>query len=193
MPNIKPNHRKLKLLENLEPIQKEAINKILDKLDSNEKLSKKDLDQFINYEKISCADVCKLLQITRSSLQLMIAQNPIMKNNDGSYNLIRVIDFIRTGADDENEKQATLAEKYWYQIQKLKKDISDDEDEREKEIDNKISACAGALNTFLTQSCKMNIHQFEYKSIDELRILFDQYHKQMIEAFINGKVVNSDE
>ena len=181
-------HRKKTLLERLEIVQKEALNSILDKLDKGKKLKKSDLSFFVDFTHVTSGDICKVLGVGRPSLMLLTGEHPEIKNADGTYNLIRAVDIIRIGSDRKN--QATLGERYYYQIEKLKLEIQEKEElSISKEEHERIFSSLGhALNVFLTQTAKMNLHKFENKTVKELKFLFTDYNRQMMNMFISGKV-----
>lgn len=189
----KNNFNKKTLIDNLSDVQKLALNSILGKLEKGIKIKKSDLEIFTNFENCSSGEICKVFGLARASLMSLVQQYPIIKNSDGSYNLIRIVDVYRN--KEKIEEQASSQEKNYWQIKRLKFEIEQLEKSTiSKELHEKIlESMARGLNTFLTQSSKMNLHVFENKSINELRILFEEYNKEMIDAFLDSKVKQEDD
>lgn len=182
---IDPN----KLLHSLTDEQRTAILNIIRKMQSGSKVNRKDVGLLgCNWDKIPIDFIIEPFEINKRTIYKWLREG-CPRNADGTFDIIQVIRWkIGREVDlvkPENDLKSTKLEK---EIQIL--------DERIKEIQKRsidvdlhediMSNRASSLRSFLTDLLQKNAHTFANRSVDEIRIMFDQLVQQGMQAYIEA-------
>jgi hypothetical protein len=184
MKKVESNFKKISLLTKLGEIQKKALLKVFELIEAGQVLKKSDLEPFNDFTRMSHTEIVKITKIASKQLSVITAKDPTIKNSDGSYSLVNLIQYLR-GRGSTAIQEGSMEAKRAVETQILEKKLAEFEGQYTLNSDVEIMLAdrLERLLICLDNEPKANAYLYENKTRDEARELLQAFIKRAITEY----------
>lgn len=175
---------KKSLLDRLDAGESTAVQRIVEKLEAGLIINKTDLKPLQNYTALQSKDVEFITKLTRKTLNDLAANQPNIKNSDGTYNILEIFSYYRynNGLVDSREEKTQV------EVEILKEKLANIQNlyMLKTEIELIFSdRMQRLLNSLDTLKSNQSLLKLENKSIAELRKPVDDIINNLLQIYRN--------
>lgn len=175
---------KLSQLQQLNDDQRQMIHTIFDLLQSGKNVKKSDLQTVIDFTRLTNTEMCDVSKLARNQLAEICAKDPTIKNSDGSYSLVNLIQYLR-GKGSTALSEGSIEEKRKVETQILEKKLADLQGQytRNSDVEKMFADRLEMLLLCLDTEPKANAYLYENKTIEEAQELLQAFVRRAITEY----------
>lgn len=183
---------KLSQLQQLNDDQRQMIHTIFDLLQSGKNVKKTDLQTVIDFTRLTNTEICDVSKLARSQLAEICAKDPTIKNSDGSYSLINLIQYFR-GKSAASGADGTIEEKRKIETQILEKKLADlgGRYTLNSDVEKMLADRLERLLICLDTEPKTNAYLYEQKTKEEAKELLEAFIRRAISEYRDGMSIEA--
>lgn len=183
---------KLSQLQQLNDDQRQMIHTIFDLLQSGKNVKKSDLQTVIDFTRLTNTEICNVSKLARSQLAEICAKDPTIKNSDGSYSLINLIQYFR-GKSAAVGADGSIEEKRKIETQILEKKLADLEGRYtlNTEVEKMFADRLDRLLICLDNEPNSNAYQYEHKTTEEAQELLSAFVRRAMTEYRDSFTVEA--
>jgi hypothetical protein len=175
---------KLSQLQQLNDDQRQMIHTIFDLLQSGKNIKRSDLQTVIDFTRLTNTEMCDVSKLARNQLAEICAKDPTIKNSDGSYSLVNLIQYLR-GKGSTALSEGSIEEKRKVETQILEKKLADLQGQYtlNTDVEKMLADRLDRLLTCLGNEPLANAYLYEQKTTDEARDLLNAFIRRAMTEY----------
>lgn len=184
---------KLSQLQQLNDDQRSMILKIFDIIQAGQNIKKSDIRSMVDFTRLTNTEICDVTKYARNQLSEICVKDPTIKNADGSYSLVNLIQYLR-GKGSAVMSEGSMEAKRAVETQILEKKLADLQGQYtlNTEVEKMFTERLDRLLTCLDNEHKANAYLYENKPIDDIKELLKDFVLRAVTEYRGSFVIEAD-